>query len=168
MTTPSPHGDTINVYRIQGVLDAQGRAKNMASYIGSVSLLVNIAPSKCRLADRNYRSLVQLDAKYRKKGLRIVGFPCNQFGAQGDRLTATDVISFVHTGYGVDFEIMQTVDVNGAHAHPLYIGLKRAIGIPQIDWHFAKFLVSKSGRVLKGFPSHIDPLEIESDIVAAL
>jgi glutathione peroxidase len=88
--------------------------------------------------------------KYKDQGLVVLGFPCNQFGAQepGDE---AQIASFCEVNYGVSFPMFAKVDVNGPHAHPLFIALKQEakgiLGSEAIKWNFTKFLLDRSGQV---------------------
>jgi len=145
------------------VMDAQGNPVNMADFQGKTLLIVNVA-SKCGYT-KQYAPLEALYKKYRDKGLLILGFPCNQFANQ-EPGTNEEIQAFCTLNYGVTFPIFAKIDVNGADAHPLYIYLKEATGGDPIKWNFNKFLVDKSGKVIKRYQSG-DSLEaLEEDIKA--
>ncbi|WP_406850313.1 glutathione peroxidase, partial [Chromobacterium phragmitis] len=118
-----------------------GGEQPLAAYRGRVLLLVNTA-SRCGFTPQ-YDGLQKLHAAYSEQGLTVIGFPCNQFGAQ-EPGSAGDIASFCRKNYGVDFLMADKVDVNGAGAHPLWQYLKRQkrglLGRP-VRWNFSKFLV---------------------------
>ncbi|WP_371817100.1 glutathione peroxidase [Polynucleobacter sp. UB-Siik-W21] len=124
-----------------------GSAENLQDYAGKVLLIVNVA-SNCGFTSQ-YRDLQKLYEANKAKGLEILGFPCNQFGAQ-EPGSAEQIQSFCSTNYGVTFPMFEKIDVNGDNTHPLYAYLKdRAPGIlgtTGIKWNFTKFIVSKDGQ----------------------
>lgn len=138
---------------------------SLDKYKGDVLLIVNTA-SKCGYTPQ-YEGLEELHKKYSEKGLRVLGFPCNQFGAQepGD---SAEIGAFCQKNYGVDFQMFEKVDVNGKDAHPLYKYLtheaKGALGTEAIKWNFTKFLVDRNGEVLKRYAPTVKPDEIAPDI----
>ena len=109
--------------------------------------------------------------KYGKQGLVVLGFPCNQFGAQ-DAGSNGEIAEFCQLNYGVSFPMMAKIDVNGANAHPLYHWLSAEapglLGSKSIKWNFTKFLVGKDGRVLKRYAPTDEPASLSQDIEAAL
>jgi len=128
-----------------------GKPAPLADYRDKVVLIVNTA-SKCGFTPQ-YEGLEALWRAYKDKGLTILGFPCNQFGAQ-EPGNADEIASFCSTTYGVSFPIMAKVDVNGPKADPLYAWLKSEKGGlfgASIKWNFTKFLVDKSGKVVGRF-----------------
>ena len=141
----------------------------LGEYRGKVMLIVNTA-SKCGFTPQ-YEGLEALWRKYRDRGLVVLGFPCNQFGAQepGD---ADEIASFCRLTYDVSFPMMAKVDVNGPRSHPLYAWLKREKGGgllgPAIKWNFTKFLVDRRGEVVGRFPPTATPASLESAIEAVL
>ena len=136
---------------------------------GQVLLIVNTA-SACGFTPQ-FEGLEALHKTYGSKGLTVVGFPCNQFGAQ-DRGTNAEIGAFCQRNYGVSFVMMEKVDVNGDEAHPLFKWLKAeapgVLGSEAIKWNFTKFLVGKDGRVLKRYASMDAPAKLATDIEAAL
>ena len=124
-----------------------GSLENLQDYAGKALLIVNVA-SKCGFTSQ-YRDLQKLYEENKAKGLEILGFPCNQFGAQ-EPGSAEEIQNFCSTNYGVTFPMFEKVDVNGAATHPLYIFLKDQapgiLGTTGIKWNFTKFLVSKDGQ----------------------
>jgi glutathione peroxidase len=126
-----------------------GSSENLQDYAGKVLLIVNVA-SRCGFTPQ-YRDLQNLYAKYQSRGLEILGFPCNQFGAQ-EPGSAEQIQSFCSTNYSVTFPMFDKVDVNGSSTHPLYAFLKEQapgiLGTTGIKWNFTKFLVSKDGQTV--------------------
>jgi glutathione peroxidase len=112
-----------------------------------------------------------LHKTYGDKGLAVIGFPCNQFGAQ-DAGTNAEIGAFCQRNYGVGFAMMEKVEVNGDDAHPLFKWLKSEapglLGSEAIKWNFTKFLVGKDGHVLKRYASMDAPAKLAGDIEAAL
>jgi glutathione peroxidase len=117
------------------------------------------------------QGLEALYQRYRERGLVVLGFPCNQFGAQepGD---AEEIASFCQKNYGVSFPMFARIEVNGEHAHPLYQYLKKAapglLGSEGIKWNFTKFLVDREGEVTQRYAPATAPDAIASDIEALL
>lgn len=103
--------------------------------------------------------------KYKDQGLEILAFPCNQFGAQ-EPGSASDIRSFVN-GYGVEFPMMEKIEVNGPNMSPVYVQLRQGSG--DIIWNFAtKFLVDKEGKTVRRFDGMKAPMDLEAEIVEAL
>jgi len=146
-----------------------GTAAPLSDYAGKVLLIVNTA-SKCGFTPQ-YKGLEELQRKYADRGFAVVGFPCNQFGAQepGD---ATEIANFCSLTYDVTFPMMKKIDVNGPSAHPLYAWLKKekkgALGTEAIKWNFTKFLVDRSGAPTGRFAPTTEPKALESAIEALL
>lgn len=136
---------------------------------GKVVLIVNTA-SQCGFTPQ-YAGLQQLHDTYASRGLVVIGFPCNQFGAQepGD---GAEIAQFCETRFGVRFSMAEKVDVNGPHAHPLFKFLTAALpgvlGTQPIKWNFTKFLVDKAGVPVKRYASMTPPADLASDIEALL
>ena len=146
-----------------------GTPMSFADLQGQVLLIVNTA-SACGFTPQ-FEGLEALHKTYGSKGLTVIGFPCNQFGAQ-DSGTNTEIGAFCQRNYGVSFAMMEKVEVNGDEAHPLFKWLKAEapglLGSEAIKWNFTKFLVGKDGRVLKRYASMDAPAKLTSDIDAAL
>jgi glutathione peroxidase len=146
-----------------------GTPMSFADLQGQALLIVNTA-SACGFTPQ-FEGLETLHKTYGAKGLTVIGFPCNQFGAQ-DSGTNAEIGAFCQRNYGVSFVMMEKVDVNGDSAHPLFKWLKAEapglLGSEAIKWNFTKFLVGKDGRVLKRFASMDAPAKLTSDIDAAL
>ena len=146
-----------------------GLEQSLATYAGKTLLVVNVA-SQCGFTPQ-YTGLEALWQQYRDRGLVILGFPCNQFGHQ-EPGTEADIKDFCATRYAVTFPLFAKIDVNGPEAHPIYAFLKSAapgvVGSEAIKWNFTKFLVDKTGQVLKRYGSVDTPEKIAHDIEAAL
>ncbi len=146
-----------------------GRTLCLDEYAGRVLLIVNTA-SRCGFTPQ-YEGLERLHRDYGARGLVVLGFPCNQFGAQ-EPGSAEDIAAFCSATYGVSFPMFARIDVNGADAHPLYNWLKEEkpglLGIEAIKWNFTKFLVDRSGRVVERFAPTVRPEELRSAIEALL
>ncbi|MEW5684201.1 MAG: glutathione peroxidase [Pseudomonadota bacterium] len=147
----------------------EGQPAPLSDYKGKVVLIVNTA-SKCGFT-RQYAGLEELFRKFRDRGLVVLGFPCNQFGAQepGDE---EEIKSFCSLTYDVDFPMMRKIDVNGPTAHPLYAFLKKqkrgVLGTEGIKWNFTKFLVDRDGKVVDRFAPTVEPKALEGAIEALL
>ena len=142
-----------------------GAPAPLVDYRDKVILIVNTA-SQCGFT-KQYAGLEELYRKYRDRGLVVLGFPCNQFGAQepGDE---DEIKSFCSLTYDVDFPMMRKIDVNGPKAHPLYAYLKSAkkglLGSEGIKWNFTKFLVDRAGEVKDRFAPMTEPKALEGAI----
>ena len=148
---------------------ADGSTTDLASHAGEVMLIVNVA-SKCGFTPQ-YEGLEALQRQYADKGFTVLGFPCNQFGAQepGD---ADEIANFCKLTYDVDFPVLAKIDVNGDDAAPIYKYLKDEapglLGSKRIKWNFTKFLVDRSGKVVKRYAPRTKPEELTRDIEALL
>jgi glutathione peroxidase len=146
-----------------------GRPAPLAEHRGQVMLVVNTA-SKCGFTPQ-YAGLEALWRKYKERGFVVLGFPCNQFGAQepGD---AGEIASFCSLTYDVTFPMMAKIDVNGPAAHPLYAWLKGekkgVLGTAGVKWNFTKFLVGRDGEVAARFAPTAPPAKLEQAIEALL
>ena len=146
-----------------------GKPASMAKYKDRVLLVVNVA-SKCGYTPQ-YAGLEALYRKYKRSGLTVLGFPCDQFGHQepGDE----DAIkAFCSLTYDVTFPMFAKVDVNGPGTHPLYRHLKSArkglLGTEAVKWNFTKFLVDRNGGVRRRYAPTDTPEAIESDLIPLL
>jgi glutathione peroxidase len=150
-------------------LSITGKPAHLSSQRGKVLLIVNTA-SACGFTPQ-FAGLETLWNDYRDRGLVIVGFPSNQFGAQ-DPGTNDEIASFCEVNYGVTFPMMAKIDVNGAAAHPLWKWLTAEapgiLGTKSIKWNFTKFLVGKDGQVVKRYAPNDTPESLRADIEAAL
>ncbi len=146
-----------------------GKPVPLKKFEGKVLLIVNTA-SACGFTTQ-FAGLQTLHDTWGPKGLVVLGFPCNQFGAQ-DPGSNEDIASFCQLNYGVSFPMMAKVDVNGAQASPLYRWLcaeaPGLLGSKAIKWNFTKFLVGKDGRVIKRYAPQDKPEGLDKDIEAAL
>ncbi len=129
-----------------------GRPKALADFKGKVVLVVNVA-SECGYTPQ-YAGLQKLYEAHRARGLEVLGFPCNQFGAQ-EPGSAAQIQAFCSKNYGVTFPLFEKVDVKGSRQAPLFAFLADGHGEPK--WNFHKYLVGKDGRVRKAFPSKVAP-----------
>lgn len=145
-----------------------GSKESLGDYAGKVLLVVNTA-SRCGLTPQ-YEGLQALHEKYAGQGLRVLGFPSNQFGAQ-EPGTATEIGEFCSRNYKVDFPLFAKTDVNGPHAHPLYVWLKQHApgeSAEDLGWNFAKFLVGRDGKVIARYAPTVVPSALGGDIEKAL
>jgi glutathione peroxidase len=144
-----------------------GEPSSLGAYAGQALLIVNVA-SKCGLTPQ-YTGLEELQAKYGARGFSVVGFPCNQFGAQ-EPGSAEEIQTFCSTTYGVTFPMFEKVDVNGAARHPIYGDLTQVADASgtagDIQWNFEKFLVSADGKTIQRFRPKTTPSD--PTLVAAI
>ncbi len=149
--------------------DIHGREQPLARWRSQVLLLVNTA-SACGYTPQ-YAGLQALYHAYRDRGFSVLGFPCNQFGAQ-EPGSAQQIAAFCATNYGVEFPLFDKIDVNGAHAHALWRWLKAqasgVLGTEAIKWNFTKFLVGRDGQVIRRYAPHTQPDALRGDIEMAL
>ena len=153
--------------RIAGisVTTAEGTPADLSPYAGKVLLIVNVA-SKCGFTPQ-YAGLEALHRKFGDRGFEVLGFPCNQFGAQepGD---AAEIADFCSLTYDVTFPVFGKIDVNGPNAAPLYRWLKKQapglLGTEGIKWNFTKFLIDREGNVVERYAPQTKPEEIAGDI----
>ena len=146
-----------------------GKAVKLSQFKGKAMLIVNTA-SACGFTPQ-FAGLEQLHKSYGSKGLVVLGFPCNQFGAQ-DSGSNDEIAEFCQLNYGVSFPMMEKINVNGSGAHPLYQWLSAEapglLGSKAIKWNFTKFLVGKDGAVIKRYAPTDTPAGMAKDIEAAL
>lgn len=142
--------------------DLAGTPVAMSSFKGDVLLIVNVA-SKCGFTPQ-YAGLEALHRTHAAQGFAVLGFPCNQFGNQ-EPAPEAEIGSFCAATYDVTFPMFAKVDVNGAHAHPLFVYLKNEqpgiLGIEAVKWNFTKFLVDRSGRVVERFAPSTKPESLD-------
>ena len=141
-----------------------GQMVKMEQYKGNVVLVVNTA-SKCGLTPQ-FKELEELYQTYHSIGLEILGFPCNQFAKQ-DSGSNQEIQEFCQLNYGVTFNMFEKIEVNGAHAHPIYRYLKQEVkGLfgSEIKWNFTKFLIDRDGNVIKRYAPTVKPSKIANDI----
>jgi glutathione peroxidase len=157
-----------SVYEFEAT-DIQGKTVKLSRYKGKALLIVNTA-SACGFTPQ-FGGLEELHKTFGPQGLVVLGFPCNQFGAQ-DPGNNNEIAEFCQLNYGVSFPMMGKIDVNGPAAHPLYQWLSTEapglLGSTAIKWNFTKFLVGKDGLVLKRYAPQDAPASLARDIEAAL
>ena len=138
-----------------------GEPATLRDFDGKVLLIVNVA-SKCGLTPQ-YAGLERLHDKFAERGFAVLGFPCNQFGAQ-EPGTADEIETFCSTTYGVSFPMFEKADVNGPDRQPLYDALTTLADSEghtgDIRWNFEKFLVDRTGEPVRRFAPLVEP---ESD-----
>jgi glutathione peroxidase len=153
-------------FKVSGI---DGQADLLAGLEGKVVLAVNVA-SRCGLTPQ-YTDLEGLHEELAGENFAVVGFPCNQFGAQ-EPGSEQEIQTFCSTNYGVTFPMSAKLDVNGPGRHPLYAWLTDpANGHPgDIEWNFEKFLIGRDGRVLNRYAPAVKPRDsgLMNDIAAAL
>jgi glutathione peroxidase len=176
----------VNVHSFT-VHNAAGQEVALSDYAGSVLLLVNVA-SKCGLTPQ-YEGLEALQRDFASEGLQVLGFPCNQFGAQEPGSDA-EIQEFCSVNYSVTFPVFAKVDVNGETADPLYQYLRAAdpgsfgpedklyghlsksypelIGTDAVKWNFTKFLVGRDGNVIKRYEPTTAPEDIREELPTVL
>jgi glutathione peroxidase len=147
----------------------EGSEEPLGHYRGQVLLIVNTA-SQCGFTPQ-YAGLEALYEKLKDAGLSVLGFPCNQFGAQEPGAEA-QIGAFCEKNYGVTFPMFAKIDVNGAGAHPLYKYLKDArpgiLGSENIKWNFTKFLIDRSGEPVARYAPQTKPEDLEEPVKALL
>ena len=142
-----------------------GKKQSMAKYKGKVMLIVNTA-SECGFTPQ-YKGLEALHESLAKRGLAVLGFPCNQFGAQepGDE---KEIAAFCERNFGVTFPLFSKIDVNGENADPLFVYLQKEkpglLGSEKIKWNFTKFLVDAKGKVVERYAPNTEPKELTGAI----
>ena len=149
------------------LMTLDGQQTNLSAYADKVLLVVNVA-SRCGFTPQ-YAGLEALWRRYREQGLVVLGFPCNQFGHQepGD---ADEIANFCATRFEVSFPLFEKLEVNGPHAHPLFVHLREAapgvLGSTAVKWNFTKFLVDRTGAVVRRYGSMTTPEALARDIEA--
>ena len=146
-----------------------GKTLKLTSLKGKVLLVVNTA-SQCGFTPQ-FEGLEKLWQAHRDRGLVVLGFPSNQFGAQ-DPGSNDEIASFCQVNYGLSFPMMAKVEVNGGGAHPLFQWLKSEapglLGTQAIKWNFTKFLVGRDGQVIRRYGPQDSPASLTADVQAAL
>lgn len=146
-----------------------GKPVALAQFKGQPLLIVNTA-SACGFTPQ-FAGLEELHKTYGGRGLVVLGFPCNQFGAQ-DKGSNDEIAEFCQLNYGVSFPMMSKIDVNGGNAHPLYRWLTAEapglLGSKAIKWNFTKFLVGRDGKVVQRYAPTDTPQSLARDIEAVL
>ena len=153
------HAKSIHEFTVK---DIYGRNIKLGKYKGYTLIVVNVA-SQCGLTDNNYNQLNELYEKYAKSNnLRILAFPCNQFGSQ-EPGNSNEITKFLRER-NVEFDVFEKIEVNGDNAHPLWKFLKRVqsgtLG-DFIKWNFSKFIVDKNGVPVERFAPNTNPLDLE-------
>ena len=171
-------------------LTSRGKELDFSEFKGKVLLIVNTA-SKCGFTPQ-FKGLEELNKKYKDQGLIIIGFPCNQFKEQ-DPGSDGQIEEFCQLNYGVTFQIMKKIDVNGENADPIFTYLKEQAPTEEykglkakaakalfkkisdsaktesdIQWNFTKFLVNKEGQVVARFAPTAEPKDFEQEITKLL
>jgi glutathione peroxidase len=151
------------------VKDADGRPVRLDKWRGKVLLIVNTA-SKCGFTPQ-YQGLEELHRRFGEQGFEVLGFPCNQFGAQ-EPGNAAEIANFCSLTYDVTFPVFAKIDVNGDNADPLFQRLKKdapgVMGSKSIKWNFTKFLIDREGRTVRRYAPTTKPEDIVKDIEALL
>jgi glutathione peroxidase len=146
-------------------LDAKGKSVALKQFKGRVLLIANTA-SACGFTPQ-YKGLQVLHEQYGQDGLVVLGFPCNQFGAQ-EPGSDSEIQSFCELNYGVTFPVLGKIDVNGSERHPLFAYLTEVapglLGSEAIKWNFTKFLVSRDGTEVKRFAPQDSPESMSKQI----
>lgn len=157
---------SVNISDI-AVKTIDGADKTLADYAGNVLLIVNVA-SACGFT-RQYTGLEAINRQYRDQGLRVLGFPCNDFGAQ-EPGSNEEIKTFCSTRFDVSFDLFDKVHAKGAEQHPLYAQLTQTEPAGDVAWNFEKFLVDKQGNVIARYGSRVEPdsAELTAAIEAAL
>ena len=159
---------TLNDFTVR---DIDGNEQSLSAYEGRVALVVNVA-SKCGLTPQ-YDGLQRLYDQYRKQGLEILAFPCNQFMEQ-EPGTEAEIKEFCTVQYGTTFPLFGKIEVNGEGRAPLYSWLTDSAAGPEeagdIKWNFGKFLIGRTGEILARFAPQTEPCakEVQSAVEAAL
>jgi glutathione peroxidase len=171
---------------------ANGEQQSLEQYKGKVLLIVNTA-SKCTFTPQ-FDDLQKFYEKYHDRGFEILGFPCNQFGAQ-EPGSSEEAVAFCQRNYGVGFPIFAKVDVNGEEAHPLFTYLKKQAPFQgfdetnvnakllklmiseknpewlvgdEIKWNFTKFLIDREGNVVRRYEPFVEPSDLAHEVEALL
>lgn len=154
----------MNIYDC-GIKTMDGQDKLLDDYKGKVLLIVNTA-SKCGFTPQ-YQGLENLYRRYKDRGFVVLAFPCNQFGHQ-EPGSESEIQQFCTTRYDVSFPVFAKIEVNGANTHPLYRYLKNeksgVLGTKAIKWNFTKFLVDRSGHVVRRYAPADKPESLTGDI----
>ena len=147
------------------VKDIDGNEVVISEFKDKVLMIVNVA-SKCGFTPQ-YEGLQKLYDAYKDHGLVVLGFPCNQFGAQ-EQGSEAEIKDFCETNFSVNFPMFAKVEVNGENADPLFLFLQNAkkgfMDTGPIKWNFSKFVVDKEGNVVGRYGSLDDPAALEDDI----
>ncbi|MBE6342763.1 MAG: glutathione peroxidase [Lentimicrobiaceae bacterium] len=145
-------------------LTSNGKELDFDQFRGKVLLIVNTA-SKCGFTPQ-FAGLEELNQRYKDKGLVVIGFPCNQFASQ-DPGSDEEISNFCQINYGVTFQMMKKIDVNGKNADPIFQFLKdrsKNIFSDDIKWNFTKFLVASDGVTVRRYAPTVKPSRMRKDI----
>ena len=145
-------------------LTTNGKELDFDQFRGKVLLIVNTA-SKCGFTPQ-FAGLEELNQRYKDKGLVVIGFPCNQFASQ-DPGSDDEISNFCRINYGVTFQMMKKIDVNGKNADPIFQFLKdrsKNIFSDDIKWNFTKFLVASDGIMVRRYAPTVKPNRMRKDI----
>ena len=145
-------------------LTTNGKELDFEQFRGKVLLIVNTA-SKCGFTPQ-FAGLEELNQRYKDKGLVVIGFPCNQFASQ-DPGSDEEISNFCQINYGVTFQMMKKIDVNGKNADPIFQFLKdrsKNIFSDDIKWNFTKFLVASDGVTVRRYAPTVKPNRMRKDI----
>lgn len=157
-------GTEASIYRFSADL-LDGQTVDFSSWKGKVLLIVNTA-SQCGFTPQ-YAALEEIYRQYKEQGLAVLGFPCNQFGAQEPGGPA-EIGQFCARNYGVSFPMFAKIDVNGPGAHPLYKFLKESkpglFGLRRITWNFTKYLIDRTGRAVSRHAPWASPYKLKGRI----
>ena len=152
--------------------DSAEASTSLGEFRGSVLLIVNTA-SKCGFTPQ-YTGLEMLYRAYKGRGFQVLGFPCNQFGAQ-EAGTEEEIGAFCQKNYGVTFPMFAKIEVNGPGAHPLFRfltekkpGILGVFGAGNIRWNFTKFLINRQGAVISRHSPSTDPKSLAPAIESLL
>ena len=159
----NPHTMT-NISNI-AVKTVTGADQKLSDYAGKVLLMVNVA-SYCGYT-KQYSGLEALNQKYAAQGLKVMAFPCDDFGAQ-EPDSNDKIATFCETKYGVSFELFDKLKALGSDKHPLYAELTKTAPAGDVKWNFEKFLINKQGEVVARYPSSATPESLSSAIEAEL
>lgn len=153
--------NSLSAFACNKTLNFQFPQSAVCVFYLQVLLIVNVA-SECGYTDQHYKELVELQTKFDSHGFNILAFPCNQFGKQ-EPLRNSGIARFVKNKYNVNFPVFSKIKVVGREAHPLYKYLYASVKYaPQ--WNFAKYLVSRAGKVIQFWSQHYSPLALENFI----
>lgn len=157
-----------SIYEFQAI-DINGHEVSLSDYKNRVLLIVNTA-SKCGFT-KQYKGLEELYEKYKERGFVVLGFPCNQFGAQ-EPGNALEIKNFCSLNYDVKFPLFAKIEVNGKNAHPLYEYLKAKksgfLCLKVIKWNFTKFLIDRNGKVVERYAPTKEPSALTAKIETLL
>ena len=147
---------SVNISQVE-VFSSKNEKITFDSFKGDVLLIVNVA-SKCGFT-KQYKGLQNLQEKYKSKGFRVLGFPCNDFGNQEPGELA-EIKKFCSISYGADFQLFQKVHAKGETTEP-FTTLNKVSPAGEVEWNFEKFLINRQGEAIARFKSSVEPESIE-------